>query len=612
MPWADRLDEQQHKAVVGVSPNGCVVAGPGTGKTRILLAKALRLIQDEEVPPDRLRIVNFTNAGIHDLRRTVGTDDTYAAIDPRTIRTFHSLALSALIRVEAASVPNPLVILDDWEERIFIDEFTKSRLNLHDIRQARKIRSDYDARWCIAREEIDDWLSEGSRRDFETIYASMKDVLGLTTRGELTFLWWRYLRSYAKLERFALGVDADYVLADEYQDLNECEHEVLQLLAENGVHVFAVGDPNQSIYESLRHAHPQFCWEFPDRIAPADLNVLHRSYRCSNAVLELGRALMGAADGIPDPALAPTEGEARILSFLSDTEEISGVAQLAQALLQAEPQIRVLIAVPSRRAAASFYDGLQEIEVPCENRATNDDELDDRCRRARAYRRLLKEPNDSVAAATAIVLNCASTTMRVRSRELLELGHKRGERIAPLLRSEFIPPGPLGKGMTSARSDLARLRESENWCATLAELTGCASENAEGDLEDDQPSPDSAAIQPGRVTVMTVHSCKGLQADVTILPSVEPSGYERDLVGARKEERRRLLYVGITRSVDKVYLTFARRRFGPGRYGDPTGGSPRKEASTFIDDICDRMGIRPQLGDDYLRRLRESGANRSS
>ena len=555
------------------------------------------------MPPGRLRIVNFTNAGIQDLLRTVGSNDAYGAIEPATIRTFHSLALRALRRVQAASIPSPLVILDDWEERMFIDEFTKSELKLRDIRQAQRIRRDYDARWCIAREEIDDWLSDGSRRDFERIYAAMKDVLGLTTRGELTFLWWRYLRSHAEPDEFALGIDADYVLADEYQDLNECEHEILQLLTENGVSVFAVGDPNQSIYESLRHAHPQFCWTFRDRIAPADMNILRRSYRCSKAVLEFGSALLGAADGVPDPELAERDGEARILSFPTDTGEVSGVARLAQGLLKEEPQRRILVAVPSRRAAATFATGLEEIGVQFENRATVDGELDMQCRLARAYRRLLREPSDSVAAASAIVLNCARTTRRDRSQELLNLGYERGERIAALLSSEFVPPGPLRKGVTAARRGLEHLRSAEDATEALVELTGCATAGTEGDHDEEPSVEDPAAIEPGRVTIMTVHSCKGLQADITILPTVEPGSYERDLVGALKEERRRLLYVGITRAVDRVYLTFARRRYGPGRYGDPTGGSPRKEASTFIDDICDRLGNRPQRGSEYLRGL---------
>ena len=85
MTWADDLNEQQREAIAGESPNGCVVAGPGTGKTRTLLGKALYLIEDEEVPPGRLRIVNFTNAGIDDLRQTIESDDKYAAIDPKTI-----------------------------------------------------------------------------------------------------------------------------------------------------------------------------------------------------------------------------------------------------------------------------------------------------------------------------------------------------------------------------------------------------------------------------------------------------------------------------------------------------------------------------------------------
>ena len=430
----------------------------------------------------------------------------------------------------------------------------------------------------------------------------MKDVLGLTTRGELTFLWWRFLRSHGEVDGSSLGVDTDYILADEYQDLNECEHEILRLLAANGVHVFAVGDPNQSIYETLRHAHPQFCWEFRDRIAPADLNVLSRSYRCSRAVLGFGSALLGAANGVPDPDMARHEGEAQILSFPSDADEVNGVAGLAQALLEERPNRRILVAVPSRRAAETFLTGLQEIGVPCENRAMLGVELDDRCRLATAYRRLLEEPNDSVAAATAIVLNCAITSRRVRSRQLIELGYERGERIGMLLGSDFVPPGPLGKAIALARSDVEVLRESENFHRTLAEITGCRSIE-ENDEVDEDTELEFPSIQPGRVTVMTVHSCKGLEADVTILPFVEAGVYERDLVGARKEERRRLLYVGITRAVDKVYLTFARRRTGPGRYGDPTGGSPRKSASGFIDDICDRMDIYPLRGEDYLRDL---------
>ena len=277
----------------------------------------------------------------------------------------------------------------------------------------------------------------------------------------------------------------------------------------------------------------------------------------------------------------------------SDAEELTGVVRLTQSLLEEQSQRRVLLAVPSRRAAKVFYSRLQELEVPYDNRAIDRDELDDLYRLARAYSRLVEEPNNSVAAATAIVLNCAPTTRRLRSRELLELGYRHGERIASLLNSGLVLGGPLEKGIKLARLNLEQLQESENIGETLVELTGCTSADTMSDLEEASASGEILAIEPGRVTVMTVHSCKGLQVDITILPSVDPGEYERDLIGARKEERRRLLYAGITRAIDKVYLTFSRRLYGPKRYGDTTGGSARKHASCFIDDICDCMGIQP-------------------
>ena len=115
----------------------------------------------------------------------------------------------------------------------FVDEFTNSALGLNDVRKAASIRRDFDARWCLASEDIAEWLSEGSRREFEASYTKIRGVLGSTTRGELTFRWWRYLRVLADPQPSTLGVDADYLLVDEYQDLNECEHDLLKILSDN-------------------------------------------------------------------------------------------------------------------------------------------------------------------------------------------------------------------------------------------------------------------------------------------------------------------------------------------------------------------------------------------
>ena len=598
MAWSEGLNDEQRDAITSEYLNGCVIAGPGTGKTRTLLRKALQLVQEQEVPAHRLRIVNFTNAGVSDLINSVQSNEEYRVIDTETITTFHSLALRALTRTGARSVPKPLVILDDWEERTFVDEFAKSRLQLKNINQAKKIRDDYNARWCIASEDASEWLSEGTRMKFEEVYRSAKDVLGFTAQGELTFLWWRYLRSITNHDEFSLGVDADYILVDEYQDLNECEHEILQILAENGIGIFAVGDPNQSIYETMRHAHPEFCWDFRTKIAPAEITVLDRSYRCSKSVLNFGRALMGSVDGIPDPRYAKQEGEAKILFFPRGDAEMNGIVLLTESLLN--PDSTLLIAVPSRRIAADFAKAFQQRNMDHENRAKEDSEPPVECRLARALRSLLKNRQDSVAAATAIVLRCARTTRRQRVVELIDTAYQKSTPVATLLNSKTVIGGPLGKAIEKVRTDLNMLQNADDVDELLASMTGChhESDNAVS-YSSSAPKP----LEPGKATIMTLHSCKGLEADIAILPAVEPGSYERNMIGAEKEEARRLLYVGITRAVDKVFLTFAARRYGQTRYGDPTGTTARKQASVFIDDICDRLRVKPQSGGEYLRGL---------
>lgn len=566
MAWSDIVNSQQ-RASIEASGHCSVVAGPGTGKTRTLLARAVQLIEDEVAPAAAIRIVNFTNAGVRDLQRKVLEVEDYDAVSHQNITTFHSLALRVLRVVNATTVPSPLLILDDWEERTFIDRFATDRLDLKNIRNATSMRIDYNSRWCMARVEIDDWLAEKSRRQYEGVYQEAKELLGFTTRGELTFLWWRYLRSLpGKPDAESVGFRADFLLVDEYQDLNECEHEVLERLAEAGMIIFAVGDPNQCIYETLRHAHPQFCWDFPQRLPDAELHVLERSYRCPKAVLRYASALLGDNDGLPDIESSRVEGEAHVLSFPAHDGEASGLALLAKHLIDKDPSARVLFAVPTKAMASIFEVQLSAIEVDVENRTKRDEEYSLECRMARSLLRLLREPRDSVAAATAIILSCARTTRPKRVLELLALAHERGEKVAVLLAGNVDPSGPLEKALVAVRDALESLRAADDVTEKLREITGCDDIVGEPEALEEKLErllDDPAALDSGKVTIMTLHGSKGLEAEWVILPAVEPGFYERDEVGARKEERRRLLFVGMTRALSGTFLTFARRRYGP-------------------------------------------------
>jgi superfamily I DNA/RNA helicase len=223
---------------------------------------------------------------------------------------------------------------------------------------------------------------------------------------------------------------------------------------------------------------------------------------------------------------------------------------------------------------------------------------------ARALLKLLKEPQDSVAAATAIILNCAPSS-RVRwVAELLQVGQTAGLRIADIFQGKVQLSGQLGAAHRRASEMLEAVRRSSSPPDTLREITGCQEMADSVDelvdrLEEVLTTPEQLA--PGIVTVMTLHGCKGTEAEWVIIPASEPGVLERDLVGARKEERRRLFYVGMTRAISGLFVSFSAQRWDTQRYRDPLGPSQRKGPSIFVDEICDRTGQHPKSGSQFLR-----------
>src|SRR5688500_561283 len=130
-------NDRQSDAIRSPRLNNVVIAGPGTGKSKVLLFRACHLI-DDGVDPKDIVLSSFTNASIRDLRRSAETGPDYAAAQDCRMSTFHSLALRSLIRNDG---DQPRVfIADDWEERILIDPYLKRALGLRLVSRARKHR----------------------------------------------------------------------------------------------------------------------------------------------------------------------------------------------------------------------------------------------------------------------------------------------------------------------------------------------------------------------------------------------------------------------------------------------------------------------------------------
>jgi DNA helicase-2/ATP-dependent DNA helicase PcrA len=164
--------------------------------------------------------------------------------------------------------------------------------------------------------------------------------------------------------------------------------------------------------------------------------------------------------------------------------------------------------------------------------------------------------------------------------------------------------GSLERARIAATRALDAIQNTESPLRTLAEITGCHELGDDLDQAEERVEEvlaEAEQLSPDTVTIMTMHACKGTEAEWAILPAVEPGFLERDEVGAAKEERRRLLYVGMTRAKQGLFISYAAERYGPDRYSDPISRSARKGASSFILEMCERTGVRPKRAGAFLK-----------
>lgn len=617
-------NDRQRESIESTHPNNCVVAGPGTGKSKVLLLRAARLAGERGVDPSRVVLVSFTNASVADLRRSIDGDDTFAPARDCRITTFHSLALRCLRRMDTAATG--IFVADDWEELNLIDVYLKSALGLRRVDEAERRRRDFNARWCQTAESPDEWLDQNQRREFLRAFNLVRGALDLITRGELTYRWWKKLVSEPEASNADLAIDFDHILVDEYQDLNECDHGILGALARRGVEVFVAGDANQSIYELLRHAHPQVCISFPENFPNSHRVVLDETYRCPPAILRAASSLMARTpghDGVPTVSRRGIEGQFELVNFADHTAEASGVARVAEALTQADPAARILILVPARKIGELVSKELRVDHNPAFRRQR--DPETDKHRLAVAFARLLGNASDSLAAATAVISGDAKARRLDNLNGIVKAFELTGQTAAQLLAGDAAElPNPLGRAAAKARERLAQLRAKgiEEAIAALEQASGTTglerylqpphrrhregtpqvTEEAVPDesVGDDEPN-DLPAEAPLGITISTYHSSKGLEAEFVFLMAVEPEQFEDDTRSTR-EEKRRLLYVGLTRARDATFASYASSRYGPSRYLAPAAGTPRRGMSEFLADLMDELDLTPVGGTAFVQR----------
>jgi len=661
------LNPAQREAVLHERGPLVVIAGAGSGKTRVLTRRIARLVATG-VSPSRIIAITFTNKAADEMRRRVA-ELVGAEAARMWISTFHSACVRILrSNAERAGYRPGFTIYDDADSRRLVEHAlddlgvdTKrfpSRAVLGAISQAKAELLDADAygarAYTIYEQRIAEVYAEYERRLVAANAMDFDDLLGVTVR---------LLRKDAEVrayyqERF------QHLLVDEYQDTNRAQNEIVTLIGALHRNVCVVGDSDQSIYR-FRGAEVRNLLDFEHAFPEARTIVLDQNYRSTQTILDAANAVIAnnmlRQDKALWSALGPGEAIRRFRGG-DEREEATYVAHEIATLRREEGMGLDEIAVFYRTNAQSraIEEALADRGLPY--KVIGGTRFYDRreIRDLLAFVRLVANPTDEVSLRRVVNVPKRGVGATSLARVAAMAARDGGGFAAALARAE--DAGVTGKALAGIRSflelrdELATLAERRpgdivrevlgrtGYLAALeaeAAVPGASRIEAEGRIENLEEletvasryedlesflqttalvaATDDLAEGDGRVSLMTLHAAKGLEFRAVFLTGLEEGVFPHDRALAEPddlEEERRLCYVGITRARERLYLTntWVRTLFGATR--DSLASRFLKEIpDALVRDVSDPFSAaRPRYGAQVIpgaSRDRGSGGSSS-
>ncbi|HYO84512.1 MAG TPA: UvrD-helicase domain-containing protein [Bryobacteraceae bacterium] len=636
MDFLEGLNPRQREAASHVDGPLLILAGAGSGKTRVITHRLAHLIHEHGVPPYATLAVTFTNKAADEMRQRIESLLARAgASGSPVVATFHSFCVRLLRRDGdrlAAIRPNftrkfniyddddQLSIVKSTYRQLGLDEkFMQYRAALSRISHAKnhgqtpqdfyKDTTDPKmSRLAVIFERYENRLRESNALDFD-------DLLLETVR---------LLRHDAEV-RSAYNTRYRYLMIDEYQDTNRSQYELVRLLTQEHSNVVVVGDEDQSIY-GWRGADIRNILDFERDYPKARVIRLEQNYRSTKTILEAASAVVANNKARKGKWLWTDSGQGEPVGFYEapDSEnEALWIADTIEKTLGREPKLRVAVLYRTNFQSRQIEEALRRYGrkyivvggLSFYGRAEIKDLL--------AYMKVAQSPNDSISLLRIIntpARGIGKTTVEqieqfalennlsvwnalIRTAEERTFGTRAESAIAAFRRlvedlNTEAATRPLDQllRLVLDRTGYQRMLEAdpspetESRIGNLQELLNAAADAAErgesladfldhAALVSDADQVDTAA----QVSLLTIHNAKGLEFPIVFLAGMEEGLFPhmRSLDSeAQMEEERRLCYVGMTRAEKRLYLSWARfrRRWG--------GGQPEPSiASRFLAEV---------------------------
>ena len=617
------LNPPQREAVTAADGPVLVLAGAGSGKTRVIAHRIAYLLGTRGVHPRQVLAVTFTNKAAEEMSRRVEALLGPAGVRPPLIATFHSACVRILREhIRHIGYPSHFVIYDE-DDRLAVVRDCMRELDMDEraTTPASLVhRLSHAKNQMIAVEEAEQ-LARGPREEqVAAVYRRYQERLataGAVDFDDLLLLTVRLFERVPEVLAWYRGLWM-WLLVDEYQDTNRAQYRIIRALTKERRNICVVGDPDQSVY-GWRGADVRNILDFEQDYLGTKVIRLEQNYRSTKRILAAASAVIANNVTRKDKSLwtENVEGEPpAIYRAWDEHEEANFVAQTIRRLRD-EGREWSDVAVFYRTNAQSrvLEEALRRGGVPYvlvgsvrfyERREIKD---------ALAYLRLTLNPGDDIAFRRAVgapARGIGRATMVRLGQVAAREGHSLLEQCA------LLPPDLTGKprrGLEEFARLCARLREGRSALtipAFLDEVLNASgyrealrqekSAEAEGRLEnleelisaaeDYQLSHEDASVEgfldaatlvsdldelPGDargVTLMTLHLAKGLEFPVVFVTGMEEGVFPhaRSMSdGGEIEEERRLCYVGLTRAKQRLYLSYAlhRRLHGYG-LGEPS------------------------------------------
>ena len=603
MDYLNTLNDEQKKAVMHLNGPCLVLAGAGSGKTRVLTTRIAYLI-DNGIPSYNILAITFTNKAAKEMKERVETlvPGNYAFLG-----TFHSLGVRILREnSKECGLESNFTILDSDDVLSLIKRIMKNKaIDSKELAPSYvRNRISFIKNENLSSREIDNLFNTISEKRVLDIYQTYQELIHKNNSvdfDDLLVLPVELFKKYPEIldkyqEKFK------YILVDEYQDTNEVQYQFNKLLASKYRNLFVVGDANQSIY-GFRNANFRNILNFEKDYKDAYVVTLESNYRSTNNILECANCVIRnnkerkelnlkgtIGDGVKTQYITCENGKMEALTIIDEIKKLYnqgydykdiGILYRTNGQSRLLEEVFLKENIPYNVVGAYYFYQRKEIKDLLSYLKLINNQNDDI-----ALRRVINEPKRGIGEKAIENLSNEATRLGSSMFDAISKGRELAfkELILDMIKAQdnlsltefidyVIDKSGMKESLTSEKSlendlRLDNLEEFKSVTASFEERTG--SVNLSDFLEEISLVADISEHKEEKdaVTLMTIHSAKGLEFDCVFLCGMEEGIFpHQNSFGsdAEIEEERRLCYVGITRARKVLYLTNAHSRILYGR-----------------------------------------------